>query len=209
MKKISKKKYLAFFLFVILLSILAFMCIKYYEKIEKERKIEARFDRFMGYYYPYLKDIAEASNLYKRMKVSLMYDYISYRKGRYVYENVNYFDGGTFSMQQELSLMSFLEESKMLYFARCYGPIDCATKSRVREKRECLRVLYSVKELLAVDIYDNNIALYGRHEDVRNTIDSLNSEIQQSLYNLSKYRESAVRINLNSISESDYNLDNY
>lgn len=181
----------------------------YYEKIERERKIEARFDRFMGYYYPYLKDISEASNIFKRMKISLMYDYISYRKGRYVYENVNYFDGGTFSMQQEHSLMSFLEESKMLYIARCYGPIDCATKSRVREKRECLRVLYSVKELLTVDIYNDNLVLYGNHEKVRNTIDSLNLEIQQGVHNLSKYRESTSRKDLKSINESDYNIENY
>lgn len=209
LKITSKKKHVAFFAFVIILSIFAFIFTKYYEKIERERKLEARFDRFMGYYYPYLKDIADASSIYKRMEISLMYDYLKNKRGRYIHENVNYYDGGMFSMQDEFTLMTFLKRADMLNIARCSGPINFASESRCQEQREFFRIIYSVKELLAVNIYDESLALYGTYQRVHEQIDSLDFEIKKGLNGLAKYKNASMRVDLNSISNSDYELDSY
>ena len=67
-----------------------FYVAKYRKEQEQNRKLEARFDKFMGYHYPYLEQIARASNIYSRQQISLMYDYLKNHKGRYINENLSY-----------------------------------------------------------------------------------------------------------------------
>ena len=114
------------------------------EKKETERRLEARFDKFIGYYYPYLRDLSDAAAIYKLMQTSLMYDYLSYHKGRYINENVNYYYGGSFSMRDYSELVSFLEKAKMLYVCRAYGPIDSAPLSREEDRNSCHIILNSI-----------------------------------------------------------------
>ena len=183
--------------------------VKQQKKKETEHRLESRFDKFMGFYYPYLKDLSDAAAIYKLMKTSLMYDYLSYHKGRYIDENVNYYYGGYFSMRDYITIREFLEQAKMLYVCRAYGPIDSAPPSREEDKESCYRILNTVGKLLSVDIYDDNIGINRLEERKREFLDSLNLEIQSSFLNLIKYRVSGPRMDLNTISEVDYNINSY
>lgn len=177
-------------------------------KQNEERRLEARFDKFMGYFYPYFKDFSNAASIYKRMKISLMYDYLANHKGRYINETVNYYDGGVFSMADEFRIREFLDYSTMLYSSRAFGPISSAPTSRENERFTSYLLFDAIRQLLRVNIYDDNIE-YDTAEQIEETLDSLNLEIQTNFKNLNKYRNSSKKIDLNTISDSDYDLNNY
>lgn len=72
-----------------------------------------------------LENIARASNIYSRQQISLMYDYLKNHRGRYINENVRYYDNGElFSMRENFDLMTLFQNAKLLYFARSTGPIS-------------------------------------------------------------------------------------
>lgn len=207
-KKTIKRCLLVAALVAVLAGVSVIM-VKQQKKKETEHRLESRFDKFMGFYYPYLKDISDAAAIYKLMETSLMYDYLSYHKGRFIDENVNYYYGGFFSMRDYNNIRKFLEEMRMLYACRAYGPIDTAPPSRIKEKESCYRILNTMGKLLSVDIYDSEIGMNGLAERKREILDSLNLEIQSSYLELIKYKVSGPRIDLNTISEVDYNLNSY
>lgn len=192
----------------VLLAVSVFCVIKHNAEIKKEKQLDARFDKFMGYYYPYLKDIADAADIYKRMQISLMYDYIATRDGKYIYETVKYYDGGgCFSMREHNNLYKFLGQAELLNFSRTFEPINAGTSSREKEKTACSNILWSARALHNFDIYEDDIALYGVQKS-HEILDSLNLEIQNNIRCLDAYKNSN-KINLNYISESDYDLNNY
>ena len=78
-----------------------------------------------------------------------------------------------------------------------------------KDKESCYRILNTVGKLLSVDIYDDNIGINRLEERKREFLDSLNLEIQSSFLNLIKYRVSGPRMDLNTISEVDYNINSY
>ena len=59
-----------------------------------------------------------------------------------------------------------------------------------------------------IDIYDENID-YGTENLKRDLLDSLNLEIQSNFLKLIKYKVSGPRIDMNAISEFDYDIKNY
>lgn len=189
-----------------------FYVAKYRKEQEQNRKLEARFDKFMGYHYPYLEQIARAFNIYSRQQISLMYDYLKNHKGRYINENVSYYDNGEFfSMRENCDLMTFFENARLLHVARSTGPIYCAPSSRFSEYKAFHDILDASQGLSirGINIFDDNIALYNKADIVRDKIDSLNLCIQSSIYALRKYKNREKEIDLNSIPESDFDLDNY
>ena len=208
----NKRNITRFLLAIALLAVLigvSVIVIKHHKEKETERRLEARFDKFMGYHYPYLKEISNAASIYERMQISLMYDYLTKHKGRYINEIVNYHDGGSFSMSEEFKLGRFLEQSSMLYFGRAFAPIETAPLSREKEKLFFYKILDTTSKLIKVDIYDDNIGLTETAEKKREFLDSLNMEIQSNFHSLVKYKDSSTKIDLNTISESDYDINNY
>ncbi|MBR5697324.1 MAG: hypothetical protein IKX44_01700 [Prevotella sp.] len=208
----NKRNITRFLLATALLAVLisvSIIVVKHQKEKETERRLEARFDKFMGYYYPYLKEISNAARIYERMQISLMYDYLTNHKGRYIYEIVNYHDGGAFSMSEEFKLGRFLDQSSMLCFGRASAPINSAPLSRENEKMHFYKILDTTSKLIKVDIYDDNIGLNKTAEQTREFLDSLNLEIQSNFHSLVKYRDSSAKIDLNTISESDYDINNY
>lgn len=207
----SNKKILYSIIAIVSITILAFVGIKQYKFYEKEKKLEARFDKFMVYYYPYLDDIAHAANIYTRQQVSLMYDYMTNQRGRYIHENVGYYDGdGYFSMRENFNIMVFLQQSQIYYFCRASGPVgNGAPRSRYEERNEFERVFQSARSLEHFNIYVDDINYYGRADKIKAILDSLNFEIQSGLHNLRKYRNSGPKIDFNLISDADYDLKNY
>lgn len=166
----------------------------------------------MEYHYPYLENIARASNIYSRQQISLMYDYLKNHRGRYINENVRYYDNGElFSMRENFDLMTLFQNAKLLYFAHSTGPIYCAPPSRFSECKAFHDILDATQRIGigGINIFDDNIALYNKADIVRDKIDSLNLCIQSSIYALRKYKNSEKEIDLNSIPESDFDLDNY
>ena len=143
------------------------------------------------------------------MLISLMYDYLANHKGRYIYENVHYFNGGVFSMREFCTLEDYLNQTGMIYAGQAFFPIAAGPNSRNDEKKAFYTIFNSVKRLMQVDIYDSNIGISITPEQIENDIDSLNTEIQYNFYNLNKYKNPNSKRNLNSIRESDYDLNNY
>lgn len=174
-----------------------------------EHRLEARFDKFMGYYYPCLKDISNAASIYKRMQLSLMYDYRMNHKGRYIYETVPYIDGGSFSMRDLDKVRQHLSTAGLLHSGRSYGPIESTPPSRIKERIACDKVLFTTNEMLSVDIYDENIDMPETVERIHDVLDSLNIEIQMAFLKLKKYRNANSKISINSIREYDYDINNY
>lgn len=174
----------------------------------KNEKLEARFDRFMGYYYPYLENITKAAEIYKRMQISLMYDYIKYNRGRYIYETVPYYNGGYFSMRDLDNVENILDHADMLYVSRTINPIYEAPKSRYNERYACLSVIYDARDLCKVDIYDENIGINGNAKRTEEVFDSLYIDMMSNFYSLSKYK-TTYKKDLNSISDFEFDLNNY
>ena len=193
---------------VILLAVIVFCLVKHNEELKKEKRLDARFDKFMGYYYPYLKDIADVADIYKRMQISLMYDYIVNQDSRFIDETVKYYDGGGyFSMREHYKLEKFLRQTELLTFSRAYGPINAGTSHREKEETACSKILWLARELHNFDIYDEDVATYGVQKS-HEILDSLNLEIQNSIRILADYKNDN-KIDLNYISEADYDLNNY
>jgi len=182
---------------------------KHNGKIEEEKRLEARFDRFMGYLFPYLKEYAYAADIFKRMQISLMYDHIKNRRGRYINEIVNYYDGGYFSMYEYTQWEFKLEQAKMLYFSRPYLVTEADLKSRNDERIALIKILDAIRRMLQEDIYDDDISIYDLTKRKQNILDSLNFEIQSNFHGLIKYNNLSPKIDLNSINESDYDLSSY
>ncbi len=197
-------------LILVIVAIIVGVCVyRQHGKKVNERKLEARFDRFMCYYYPYIKDISNAANVYTRMKISLMHDYYENKKGRYIHETVNFYDGGSFSLKDEFMIFRFLEKSKWIDICKAFEPIKSAPSSRDDEKLSCMRILYSLSELLEVDIYEDECEEYDVIEKKQDLLDSLNIVIQSNFHSLKKYKTSKAKIDLNYISEDEYDLKNY
>lgn len=209
MKKENILRYILIASILVSILISTFMVIKHHKQVERDRQLEARFDRFMGYLYPSLKEISEAAYAYKRIQISLMYDYIANRKGRYVYETVKYYDGGYFSMKEFGRLEMILLKANMLLNSQLYTPIYQAPPSRIKERDACHHILYTIEPLRHVDIYDYDIAAKEKTKQVEELFDSLNMVIQSNFFSLIKYKDKFTSIDLNSINEAEFDLNNY
>lgn len=196
------------FTFSILVTIFIFYNV--YENNNNGKKLEARFDKFAEYFYPHLKEISQASNTYKRMQISLLYDYMQHKKGRFAYETVNYYDGGQFLMKDEINIMIFLKNTtNSMFFLKAMSPINNAPESRNMEKDAVWNILNSAKALAETDVYIEDYDIYSAASRTKETIDSLVLDIQGNLHCLSKYNNSKIKLDLSQISDSDYDLSNY
>jgi len=178
----------------------------------KNEKLEARFDKFMEYHYPYLENISKAASYYSRMQISLMYDYLKNNRGRYINETVPYYDGGFFSMRDHLKVEDIVEHAMNLYISHSSLPMREALyghpSSRFDESLAWYKIILTANELRHVDIYDDDFRYNGKSKQVEETIDSLYIVIKNSLYSLSKYKNSSNK-DLNWISEEEFDLNNY
>lgn len=204
-----KNKIIKYCIFAFFILVTFFFIYKVYEKNNNEKKLEARFDKFAEYFYPHLKEISEASNTYKRMQISLMYDYLEHKKGRFVYETVRYYDGGIFSMKDEFNIMLFLENTTNLFVHKAMSPINNAPNSRNMERDAVWNILNSARALAKIDVYIDDYDIYSAASRTKETIDSLVLDIQGNLHSLSKYNNSKIKLDLGQISDAEYDLSNY
>ena len=207
--EINMKKWLLIIFVSITLISTSIAIVIHYDRKEKERQMTARFDKFMWYYYPYLENISKVSEIYKQMHISLMYDYLTYHRGRYIYESVPYQNGGVFSMKDYSSLEYTLLQTRAVYAERAFSVIDTGPYTRSYEIAAFFKILDTAEKLSLVEIYDSSIGFSITPEQKENEIDSLNMEIQRSLNKLSKYKSPNSERNLNMIRESEYDLSNY
>ena len=209
-KKMMNKQIVFKYLFGILFIafIVGAFCIsKHIEKKENNRRLEARFDKFLGYLYPDFKYISYASNIYCRMQVSLMYDYLKNKRGRKIDEMVKYYDGGYFSMREMSHWELVLEQYRNMGVWRVFGPIMTAPPSRLKERLACYRIFWPIDELLYVNYYelDSNETVQNKEK----IIDSLNMVIQCNFYSINRYRNISPKRDLNTIPDYEYDLNNY
>lgn len=182
--------------------------ILHHKNKKEEQQLEARFDRFMGYYYPYLQDIAKAAEVYKRMQISIMYDHLKYHKDRYIDDYISYYDGGSFSLREHHYNEQILSYATLLYIARACEPIKTAPKTRIKERNSCLWMLETAEKFTKLNVYDDDIRIKGTTNRIIEVYDSLYVDLISDFHNLTKYKH-ANKKDINQILDEEYDLNNY
>lgn len=208
----NKKSSLIIIVVIILASIIGFGIYKSYTHHAIQNKKEAYFDHFMNYWYSFYEQYNADVEIYTRMKKGIILDYIRNGEGRYIYEQVPLYGGGTFSMRHHFNIEQLLSGWWIAH--RAVGPIESAPDSR-REERWAFWHIYDCgRQLSKIDDYDENLAKDIDYlESTFNQIDSLANEIHRGFMMLERYKISKVKdtdINiLNNITNSEYEFDKY
>lgn len=210
--KMNKKTSLIGIVVIILASLIAFGIYKSHTHHKIQTKKEACFDHFMNYWYSFYEQYDANVELYSRMKKGTILDYIRNRNGRYIYEQVPLYGGGTFLMRQYFNIDQLFSGWWIAH--RAVGPIESAPDSRKEERWAYWHIYNCGRHLSRIDDYDENLATDTDYlEYTFNQIDSLSHEIHRGFLMLERYRTSKIRntdINtLNNISDSEYEFENY
>ena len=176
------------------------------EQSIKQEKLEKRFDKFMSMFYPYLVRYSNDIDLYTRMQISLMVDYRNNHKGRYIYENVDFYDGGRFSLRNEAMVEQEIRRIESLSISMFASPIEYGPRSRITEKR-CFYHIFSAGRQI------KNIYIYETDKDERDIIreyDKIKDEVRATVLKLQKYEVNNNEfVDPNQIPDKDYDLENY
>ncbi len=190
---------------ILLLGIAIVVIYNNYKQREIEKQYEAKFDKFASYIYPYCVEIANNSNSYVQMEISLMYDYFYNHKSHYINDMVEYYNvKGYFFMKDNYKIQKNLEYASMIMASRAYGPINNTIKSRFKERDAFNGLLESAFLLTRINVYENKEEI----KKIEDELTKLNEIIQTNLDNLSKYKTN-IKQDLNSIKESEYKLESY
>lgn len=172
----------------------------------KQERLERRFDKFMSMFYPYLVRYSNDIDLYTRMQISLMEDYRTYHRGRYVYEVVRFYDGGRFSLRQNLNIEQELRYIETLSVAKFSFPIEQGPQSRDSEKRIFYHIFSVGKGVNKIDIYDSETDI----DDAISEYRKIKDEVRDNVLKLQKYETNNNEfVNPNNIPDEDYNIENY
>lgn len=207
----DKKKALVGICIIILTSLVG-VVYKFYSHHKIQTKKEARFDHFMNYWYSFYEQYNADVEIYTRMKKGIILDYIRNGTGRYIYEQIPLYGGGTFSMRHHFNIEEKLEGHWIMH--RAVSPIGSAPDSRKEERWAFWHIYNCGRELSQIDDYDERLgADIDYLNSIFNRIDSLAHEIHRGFISLERYRTSQIKntdINtLNNITDSEYLLDNY
>lgn len=208
----KKKSLLITISVIILASLIGFGIYKSYSYHKLQNKKEAYFDHFMNYWYSFYEQYNADVEIYTRMKKGIILDYIRNGKGRYIYEQVPLYGGGTFSMRQYFNIDQLLDGWWIAH--RAVGPIESDPDSRKEERWAFWHIHNCGRQLSQIDDYDENLALDIDYlQSTFNQIDSLSNEIHKGFIALERYKNSKVSntdLNtLNNIPNSEYDFDNY
>lgn len=208
----NKKKSLIGLVVIIIASLICFGVYKSNTHHKLQTKKEAYFDHFMNYWYSFYEQYNSEVEIYSRMKKGIILDYIRTGKGRYIYEEVPLYGGGTFSMRHHFNIDQLLGGWWISH--RAVGPIESAPDSRKDERWAFWHIYNCGRELSQIDDYDERLATDMEYlETTFNQIDSLSNEIHKGFFMLERYKNSQVRNTdlrtLNNIPDSEYNFDNY
>lgn len=210
--KMDKKKSLIVIAIIVFASLIGFGIYKVCTHKNLQTQKEAYFDHFMNYWYSFYEQYDANVDIYTRMKKGIILDYIKNGHGRYIYEQVPLYGGGTFSMRHHFEIDRLFEGWWIAH--RAVGPIESAPDSRKEERWAFWNIYNCGKELNRIDDYDERLAIDIDYlESTFNQIDSLAHEIHIGFMLLERYRTTKVRntdLNtLNNISDSEYEFDNY
>lgn len=208
----NKKKALVGICIVILTSLVGLAIYKSYAYHKIQAKKEARFDHFMNYWYSFYEQYDADVEIFTRMKKGIILDYIRNGAGRYIYEQVPLYGGGTFSMRHHFNIDQVLKGHWIAH--KAVGPIELASESRNDERWTFWHIYNCGRQLSQIDDYDERLGTDLDYlESTFNKIDSLAHEIHLGFISLERYKTSQIKntnINtLNNISEAEYQLDNY
>lgn len=208
----NKKKTIISICIIILTSLVGFTIYKVYSNHKIQAKKEAYFDHFMNYWYSFHEQYNSDVELYTRMKKSIIIDYIRNSQGRYIYENLPLYGGGSFSMRHHFSIDQKLDGFWIAH--KAVGPIECAPSSRKEERWAFWHIYNCGRELSRIDDYDERLGMdMDFLEATFNRIDSLANEIHKGFYSLDRYKTTKIKNvdidRLNNISDSEYILDRY
>lgn len=208
----NKKKAIISLCILMLISLAGIGIYKTYSYHKIQSKKEAYFDHFMNYWYSFYEQYNSDVELYTRMKKSIIIDYIKNGQGRYIYEQLPLYGGGSFSMQHHFNIDQELGGWWIAH--KAVGPIECAPDSRKEERWAFWHMYHCGRELSRIDDYDERLALDMDYLAATfNKIDSLADEIHRAFYSLDRYRTTKVQNTdlkrLNYISDSEYQFDNY
>ena len=208
----KNKKILVSISIILLSSIMGIVIYKAYTHQISQNRKEARFDYFMNYWYGFYDQYNSDVEIYTKMKKGIILDYIRNGRGRYIYEQVPLYGGGTFSMRHHFYIDQKLEGRWIAH--RAIAPIEGAPDTRKNERWAFWNIYNCGRQLSQIDDYDENLGMDINYlKSTFNKIDSLAHEIHRSFMLLDRYKTSQVRntdINtLNEIPDSEYILENY
>lgn len=209
----NKKKTLIISICIIAMAFLVGFAIhKSYLHHKIQTKKEAYFDHFMNYWYSFYEQYNADVDIYTRMKKGIILDYIRNGKGRYIYEQVPLYGGGTFSMKDHFNIDHKFEGYWIAH--RAVGPIEAAPDSRKDERWAFWHIYNCGRQLSQIDDYDEKLGTDIDYlESTFNRIDSLAYEIHRGFISLERYKTSQIKNTnisiLNNISEAEYSFDNY
>lgn len=199
---------------IVLLAFLGFVGYKVYSENKKQAKLEARFDRFMNYWYPIVEQYSNDMDIYARMKKGVIMDHINYHQGRYINDVIQLYGGGYFSIRQYSNIEREIELFGFGISPMASSPISAAPYSRGSEKEAFFNIFRCGTQLNKIDDYESELEYdYDYREKVFNKIDSLSNEVRKNLLILKDYKRSSsasADLNiLNNIPDSEYELNNY
>lgn len=208
----NKKRLLIGISIIILALLIGFGIYKTYTHHKIQTKKEAYFDHFMNYWYSFYEQYDADVDIYTRMRKGIILDYIRNGQGRYIYEQVPLYGGGTFSMRHYFNINRLFDGWWITH--RAVGPIESAPDSRKAERWAFWHIYSCGRELSQIDDYDEKLATDVDYlESTFNQIDSLAHEIHRGFIMLERYKTSKVKntdLNtLNNIPNSEYEFDNY
>lgn len=208
----NKKKIIISLCIIILTSLVGVGIYKAYSNHKIQNKKEAYFDHFMNYWYSFYDQYNSDVEIYTRMKKSIILDYIKNGQGRYIYEQLPLYGGGSFSMRHHFNIDRELDGWWIAH--RAVGPIECAPDSRKEERWAFWHMYNCGRELSQIDDYDERLGMDMDYlEATFDKIDSLANEVHRGFFSLERYKKTQIKNTnlerLNNISEAEYQFDNY
>ena len=166
----------------------------------------------MNYWYSFYDQYNSDVEIYTRMKKSIILDYIKNGQGRYIYEQLPLYGGGSFSMRHHFNIDHELDGWWIAH--RAVGPIECAPDSRKEERWAFWHMYNCGRELSQIDDYDERLGMDMDYlESTFDKIDSLANEVHRGFFSLERYKKTQIKNTnlerLNNISEAEYQFDNY
>lgn len=208
----NKKKIIISLCIIILTSLVGVGMYKAYSNHKIQTKKEAYFDHFMNYWYSFYDQYISDVEIYTRMKKSIILDYIRNGQGRYIYEQLPLYGGGSFSMRHHFDIHQKLDGWWIAH--RAVGPIECAPDSRKEERWAFWHMYNCGRELSRIDDYDERLGMDMDYlEATFDKIDSLAYEVHRGFFSLERYKKTQIKNTnlerLDNISNAEYQFDNY
>lgn len=189
---------------ICILILLVPICTISIKEYKHEQKVAARFDYFMKVFYPYLEEYYHGLEVYTKMELSIKQ--CPYKEDLYIDDEVKYYDdSGRFKVKEQDFLWEKLVYLQALFVgSRASSILKVTPKHRRLESSSYHTIVWCslMNDNLA---YNDNIDIDSAATYYQNAL----SEMRKALDQLEKYKVYLMKINVDDIHDSYYDLENY